>query len=115
MLQKKAILVTDLQRIRKHIAIFLVVLLGIIVPKETWHIFADHTDTHCEFDTGTNISSEHTHCEMLQFETSSFESNINNDPGITNSVEFNYTVVEVLQYCSSLSIVNFLRGPPTSV
>jgi hypothetical protein len=101
-----------LQRFTKHIALLFIILLGLIVPKETWHIFTSHTDTHCEFDSGNNLSTEHTHCEMLQFETSSFETTITPSYFIFSFIDFKLCSLTILEVTLQQMLSFSLRGPP---
>ena len=101
-----------MQQIKKHIAIIFIVLLGIIIPKETWHLLTDHTDTNCEFNTGSNVEEEHTHCEMLQFESSSYDYQCTEVSKLESNFYFNYINQETV--FSKLLIEEYisLRGPP---
>ena len=101
-----------MQQIKKHIAILFIVLLGIIIPQETWHLFTNHIDTSCEFSTGTNLETEHTHCDMLQFETSSYDYHCNSDFKNENNSYYSYI------YHKTVFAIRFIdehispRGPP---
>jgi len=101
-----------LQQVKKHIAIFFIFLLGILIPKETWHLFTNHTDTHCEFESGTNVSAEHTHCDMLQFETSSYEGATENFSCKKIIFIQNYSIPHVEKYIAIPNCETYLRGPP---
>ena len=101
-----------MQKLKKHIAIIFTVLLGIIIPKETWHLFTDHTDTSCEFNTGCNVEAEHTHCSMLEFETSSYDYQCNIESLTESKFHFNYINQETVFSKLFLEEYINLRGPP---
>lgn len=60
-----------MQKIKKHIAFFLLLVFGwVLLPASIVHeAFADHTDTDCHFDhnaSAASVESTHTHCDIFK-------------------------------------------------
>ena len=84
----------------------------IIIPKESLHLLANHTDNHCENTHDIQFDKAHIHCEMLAFEVSSFEV----FKEVLVYIDFNYQFSKINSKINSAfrneieSI--FFRGPP---
>jgi hypothetical protein len=109
-----------MNHLRKPISLFLILVLCFyIVPKEFIHAFYGHTDTaDCTTESSScaksplSLSSQHTHCELLNFETTVFYTQ-DNQPVITaQAIAFYFqpqTHDNPVRYCHAFVS---LRGPP---
>ena len=84
-------------KLKKYISIFLLLLFAwVITPTQILHnVFANHTDTDCDFDHnkgGLHVESKHTHCDIFKTNTTLY-----NTPKITNSVKLILVLIDELK------------------
>ncbi len=109
-----------MNRLRKPIALFLILVLCFyIVPKEFIHELYGHTDTtdsaaesSSTAKSPLSLSSQHTHCELLNFETTVFYTQDNQPVIAVQAIAFYFqspTHDNSIRNCHAFIS---LRGPP---
>jgi len=91
---------------------FFLLLMVIITPKETLHLFADHTDTHCENTQAIQFEKAHIHCDMLAFEVSSFDVIKHTSSVIKENLPLTKKTSQLSQVYLVEKNSVFFRGPP---
>ena len=110
-----------MQKIKKHIAILLLLVFSLVaLPPSLWHsAFANHTDTtdnYCDYyhkDLGTHIESSHTSCDIFKTNTPVYDAlKVLNAASVFRVVISQYKEVSILTYSHNSNISLPARAPP---
>jgi cytolysin (calcineurin-like family phosphatase) len=110
-----------MQKIKKHIAVFLLLVFSLAaLPPSVWHdAFADHkdiADNYCDYyhkDLGTHIENSHNNCDIFKTNVPVYEAlKVLHTLSVFRTVISQYKVAEVFadSYAAKLSFP--ARAPP---
>jgi hypothetical protein len=109
------------QKIKKHIAIFLLLVFSLVaLPPSVLHsAFADHTDTadnYCDFyhkDLGTHVESSHTSCDIFKTNTPVYDVlTVQYTVSVFRVVVSQHKIAEVSSVSHKVKISLPARAPP---
>ena len=112
-----------MQKIKKHIAIFLLLVFSLIAlpPSVLHNAFANHTDTadnYCDYyhkDLGTHIESSHTSCGIFKTNTPIYDAlTVPNTISVFRVVSSQYKIADVSSVSYTPQISLPARAPPTA-
>ncbi|HEV7231145.1 MAG TPA: hypothetical protein VGO45_07450 [Bacteroidia bacterium] len=107
-------------QLNKYIACFLICVFSFaIVPKEFIHVLYGHEDTTDHnvppsAKTPLVVSSQHIHCELLNFETDVFYLDAAPAFSSPQSILYTYATLPLRDAGSGSPVYISLRGPPLS-
>jgi hypothetical protein len=111
-----------MQRIKKHIAVLLLLVFSLAaLPHSLLHkAFANHTDTednYCDFyhkDLGTHLEGAHTNCDIFKTNTPIYDAlTVTNDVTAYRTIISVYQVSKLSPYIVETNLSVSSRGPPT--
>jgi hypothetical protein len=109
---------TGMNKLTRALACFLLAVLSFyIVPKEFVHALFGHEDTTDPVSFYANqstaaISNQHTHCELLNFETDFFYGYAPEPPSVSGGILFYYYSLPLNSSGLPPAAYICLRGPP---